>query len=53
VAAILATLKAGATYVPLDRRSRQVASHGLAETHATVLLTQPHLTNRLPAPRPW
>jgi amino acid adenylation domain-containing protein len=50
VAAILATLKAGGAFVPLDpmsptERLRVV----LADTQAPIVLTQRHLMNRLPA----
>ncbi|HET7695315.1 MAG TPA: amino acid adenylation domain-containing protein [Vicinamibacterales bacterium] len=49
VAALLGVLKAGAAYVPLDPAvpAARVA-FALADTRATVLLTQPRLTGRLP-----
>src|SRR5262249_49933832 len=50
VAALLATLKAGAAFVPLDPASpAQRLRAILADTGAPLLLTQSHLVTRLPA----
>jgi thioesterase domain-containing protein len=52
IVGLLAILKAGGAYVPLDPAyPAERLAHMMADSRMPVLLTQPHLASRLPAPR--